>query len=156
MQWPRWPTGRSHWQVDRRVSLGRSRLVLHWMDKILTRTFFNQYSTKYIKMIHQLVGHVYSLVSLVMADRRLAGQMPCRCCNMFFYYCVESWFRRNRHFAFCLCITYWGDGTLDCICTCDTQLWHFAFVATLPTGRSRVIKKFSSRSQSKTSWPPMK
>jgi len=26
-------------------------------------------------------------------------------------------------------------------------------VTLLPTGRSRVIKKFSSRSQSKTSWP---
>jgi len=39
-------------------------------------------------MIHQLVGHVYSLVSLVMADRRLAGQMPRRYCKMFFYYCV--------------------------------------------------------------------
>ena len=32
-------------------------------------------------------------------------------------------------------------------------LWHFLLVAILPTGRSRVIKKFSSRSQSKTSWP---
>jgi len=28
-------------------------------------------------------------------------------------------------------------------------------VTLLPTGRSRVIKKFSSRSQSKTSWPPL-
>ena len=35
-------------QVDRRMSFGRSRLILHWMDKIpiLTRTFFNQYSRK--------------------------------------------------------------------------------------------------------------
>jgi len=30
---PAWQTGRSHWQVDRRVSLGRSRLILHWKDK---------------------------------------------------------------------------------------------------------------------------
>jgi len=38
----------------------------------------------YIKIIHQLVGHVYSLVPLVMADHRLARQMP----QTFFYYCV--------------------------------------------------------------------
>jgi len=46
--------------------------------------------------------------------------------------------------------------TVHCICACDTQVWHFAFVTLLPTGRSWVIKKFSSWSQSKTSWPPMK
>ena len=45
---------------------------------------------------------------------------------------------------------------VHCICTCDTQLWHFVLVTILPTGQSRVIKKFSSRSQSKTSWPRMK
>jgi len=41
-----------------------------------------------MKIIHQLVGHVYSLVPLVMTDRRLARQTPRRCCNTFFYYCV--------------------------------------------------------------------
>ena len=40
----------------------------------------------YIRIIHQLVGHVYSLVPLAMADHRLARQIPRRCCNMFFYY----------------------------------------------------------------------
>jgi len=41
---------------------------------------------------------------------------------------------------------------VHCICTCDTQLWHFLIVTILSTGRSRqVIKKFSTRSQSKTS-----
>jgi len=34
-------------------------------------------------------------------------------------------------------------------------LWHFVLVTLLPTGRSRVIKKFSRRSQSNTSWPPL-
>jgi len=34
-------------------------------------------------------------------------------------------------------------------------LWHFPIVTLLPTGRSRVTKKFSSRSQSKTSLPPL-
>ena len=34
-------------------------------------------------------------------------------------------------------------------------LWHFLLVSLLPTGRSRVIKKFSSRSHSKTSWPAL-
>jgi len=33
-----------------------------------------------------LVGHVYSLVSLAMADHRLARQMPQRCCDMFSFY----------------------------------------------------------------------
>jgi len=33
-------------------------------------------------------------------------------------------------------------------------LRHFVLVTLLPTGHSRVMKKFSSRSQSKTSWPP--
>jgi len=69
----------------------------------------------------------------------------------------QSWFRRNihLHFAFCASLT---KAMVHCrsICTCDTQLWHFVFVTLLPTGRSRVIKKFSSRSQSKTSWAPMK
>jgi len=39
-------------------------------------------------MIHQLVGHAYSLVKLGMADYRLARQMQRRYCTMFFYYCV--------------------------------------------------------------------
>jgi len=40
-----------------------------------------------IKIIHQLVGHVYSLVLFAMADPRLARQFPRRYCNTF-YYCV--------------------------------------------------------------------
>jgi len=36
-----------------------------------------------------LVGYVYTLAPFVMADRRLAWQMPQRCCNMFSYYCVN-------------------------------------------------------------------
>jgi len=42
---------------------------------------------------------------------------------------------------------------VHCICTCNTQIWHFVVVTLLPTGRSRVSKKFSSRSKLKTSWP---
>jgi len=37
----------------------------------------------------------------------------------------------------------------------DTQLRHFVLVTLLPTGRSQVRRKFSSGSQSKTSWPPL-
>jgi len=44
---------------------------------------------------------------------------------------------------------------LHCICRCDTPLWYFVLVILLRTGRSRVSKKFCSRSQSKTSWPPL-
>jgi len=47
-----------------------------------------------------LVGHVYSLVPVAVADHRLAQQIIA----------WQSWFRRNRHFAFCLCIK--GDGAL--------------------------------------------
>jgi len=38
------------------------------LTRYLKRTLFNQYSRKYIKVIYELVGHVYSLVPLVMAD----------------------------------------------------------------------------------------
>jgi len=44
---------------------------------------------------------------------------------------------------------------VHCICTYDAQLWHFVFVTLLSTGRSQVIKKLFSRSQSKTRWPSM-
>jgi len=43
------------------------------------------------------------------------------------------------------------EAMVHCICTYDTQLWYFSFVTLLPAGRLRVIKKFSSWSQSKTS-----
>jgi len=46
------------------------------LTRYLKRTFFNQYSRKYAKIIHQLVCHVYSLVHLGMADHRPARQMP--------------------------------------------------------------------------------
>jgi len=61
-------------QVDR---IGSLIVECHLVDRVWfcikqtkypTRTFFNQYSRKYIKMINQLVGHVYSLLSLVMAN----------------------------------------------------------------------------------------
>jgi len=32
------------------------------------------------------------------------------------------------------------------ICMYNTQLWHFVLLTLLPTGGSRVINKFSSRS----------
>jgi len=35
-----------------------------------------------------LVGHIYSLVPFVMADHRIARQMPRRYWHTFFYYCV--------------------------------------------------------------------
>jgi len=84
-----WPTGWSHQPVDR--------WVCHLVDctwfcieltSCLKITFFDQYSRKYIKIIHPLVGYVYSLVPLVMADHRLARQMPRGICNTFLGYCV--------------------------------------------------------------------
>jgi len=72
-----WPTGWSHQLVDCRVSLGRLHLILHWIDKLPKKNIFQSIFQKvaYIQIIHQLVGHVYSLVPLVMVDRRLARQM---------------------------------------------------------------------------------
>jgi len=40
------------------------------------------------KIIHELVGRVYSLVPLAMADKRLPKQMPRKYCNMLLYYRV--------------------------------------------------------------------
>jgi len=47
--------------VDRRSSAGRSRLILHWIDKITEKNTFNQYqySRKYIKFsINWLVTYI--------------------------------------------------------------------------------------------------
>ena len=125
------------------------------LTRYLKRTFFNQYHRMYIKIIHQLVGHVYSLVHLAMADHRQAKQIREGVIICFPIVTWQLWFRRNRHFAFysiCESLTL---AMVLCICTCDTQLWHFVLVTLLPTGRSRVSNKFPSWSQSKTSWPPL-
>jgi len=42
-----------------------------------------------------------------------------------------------------------------CTCTCNDQFWHFVLVTLLPTSRLWFSKKFSSRSQSKTSCLPL-
>ena len=119
----------------------------------LKRTFFNQYSKKDIKIIDQVVGHVYPLVHLGMADYRLARQMPQRYCNMFFCDCmVIKIYAKQTLCPVCASLT---KAMVHCICTYDTQLWHFAFVTLLPTSWSRVINRFSSRSYLKTIWPPM-
>jgi len=65
-----------------------------------------------------LVGHVYSLVPIAVADHRLARQIIA----------WQSWFRRNRDFAFCLCIK--GDGALYLhmrysTLACDTTFCDF-------------------------------
>jgi len=81
-----------------------------------------------------LVGLVYSLVPIAVADHRLAWQIIA----------WQSWFRRNRHFAFCLCIK--GDGALYLHVWYSTLAYDIVFVTLLPTGRSRVVKKSSGRS----------
>jgi len=42
---------------------------------------FQSIFQKVHKIIHKLFGHVYCLVSFVMAAHRLAGQMPQRYCQ---------------------------------------------------------------------------
>jgi len=49
-----------------------------------------------------LVGHVYSLVPIAVVYHRLSRQIVA----------WQLWFRRNKHFAFCLCIK----GVVHCIC----------------------------------------
>ena len=129
---------------------------IEW-TRYLKRTFFNQYCRKYIKLLSitwLVTYNVYSLVPLVIADHRLAQSMPWRYCKMLFYYC-----------AVIIC----NLGVTDTLPSVHHLIrrWYtvFAhmmlnfgtvFVTLLSTGRSRVINKFSSRSQSKTSWPSMK
>jgi len=56
---------------------------------------------------------------------------------------------------FCSAPGYRPEVMVHCICTCDTKLCHFVLATLLLTGRSQVVKKFSSQSQSWTSWPPL-
>jgi len=98
------------WPVNHRVSVGRF-CIEHKIPK--TNTFQSVFQ-KYKNNIHQLVGHAYSLVPLVMADHRLARQMPGRCCNILIYFRIIVWqslFRHNRHLASVVCRGgEWGAG----------------------------------------------
>jgi len=53
------------------VSLGRSRLILHWIDKIPKKNIFQTifYKVAYIKIVHQLAGQVYSLVPIAVVEQ---------------------------------------------------------------------------------------
>jgi len=62
-----WPIGRSYRSIDYQVSHGRSRLILHWIDKIPKKNIFQSIFQKVLKIIHQLVGHVYSLMPIAVA-----------------------------------------------------------------------------------------
>jgi len=99
---------------------------------------FQKEHKKYPSVGWSHIYHVYSSVPIAVADHRLARQiMAC-----------QSWFKRNRNFAFGLCIK----GALYLHMWYSTLAYNIAFVTSLPTGRSRVTKKSSSRSQSKTNW----
>ena len=63
----------------------------------------------------------------------------------------QSWFK-NALPSICESLTV---VIVHCICTGGNHLWHFVLETFLSTGRSRVSEKFSSGSQSKTSWPPL-
>jgi len=85
-----------------------------------------------------LVGHVYSLVPIAVADNRLAWQIIA---------CYHDSGVIDALPSVCA-----SKAMVHCICTCHTQtlVYGIVFVALLPTGRSQDIKKSSSRSQSKT------
>ena len=126
-----WPTGRSHQPIDRRMSLGRSPLILHWIDKIPKKNIF-QWIFQKVHKNYPSVGwsriFLYSLVPIVVADHRLATQIIV----------WQSWFRCNRLFAlFCPCIK--DDGALYLHMWYSTLAYDGVFVTLLLTGRSRVI-----------------
>jgi len=54
----------------------------------LLQAFWGGQSWADTALIHQVVGRVYSVMRLAMADHRLARQIPQRRCNIFLYYCV--------------------------------------------------------------------
>jgi len=95
-----WPIGRSHRPNDRRVSLGRSRLILHWIDKIPKKNIFQSKLQKSHKKYPSFGWSRIFLVPIAVPDHRLARQIIA----------WRSWFRRDRHFSFCLCMK--GDGAL--------------------------------------------
>jgi len=155
MHIPGWPTGQHvnrDRPVDRRVSVGRSRLILHWFDNYKISGLHRRSQPK-------------NLEGAKMFDFRRKTA-----------FCLEK--RLSKHKMTIFLKILWGAWLLwpplatpmykvpekniyqsifqkaknkekRCI------LWHFVLVALLPTGQSRVIKKFSGRPQSKTSWPPL-
>ena len=99
-----WPIGRSHRLSDRRVSLGRSRLILHWIDKIPKKNIFQS--------IFQKVHKKYPSVGW---SRIFFGA-----------YCSGRLLRDNHDLGVTdtLPSVYASKAMVHCICTCDTQLWH--------------------------------
>jgi len=95
--WPSAPTWSSAGVANKSIAIDRSIAECQLVDRAwffiqltryIKRTRFNQYSRKYIKIIHQMAGHVYYLVTLAMAEHRLARPMPRKCCNIFTNYCL--------------------------------------------------------------------
>jgi len=149
------------WPLSRTRSTGRSSSVnwliapdLHWIDNIPTKNTFQSIFQKVHKNYPWIGWSRIFLVPLAIPDHRLARWMLC--CDMFSYYCVTIKILGliDALPSICESLTM---VMVHCVCTCDTQLWHFVLVSLvtlLPTGRSRVSEKFSSRSQSKRRWPP--
>jgi len=132
--------------VGRRSSAGRSRLILHWIDKITKKNTCNeyQYSRKYI---HFSINWLVPYILWCLLWWLTTGQLG-RCREVL--YNVFLSFRDNHDLEardnllfICAPLT---KAMVHCICTCNTQIWNFVLVTLLPTGRSRVSKKFSSRS----------
>jgi len=150
------------WPLSRTRSTGRSSSVnwliapdLHWIDNIPTKNTFQSIFQKVHKNYPWIGWSRIFLVPLAIPDHRLARWMLC--CDMFSYYCVTIKILGliDALPSICESLTM---VMVHCVCTCDTQLWHFVLVSLVtlsPTGRSRVSEKFSGWSQSKTSWPPL-
>jgi len=92
-QW--WPTGWSHQPVDRRVSLGRLNLILHRTDELpkknIFQSIFQKVHKNYLSIGWSCIFFGASCDGIVIRFSIIAWQL---------------WFRCNRHFGFCLCITY--------------------------------------------------
>ena len=138
--------------VDRRGSVGRSCLILHWINEIPKKntfqSIFHKVHKNYILIGWSRIFFGFSCDGWPLQRANTGSTADASI--LFPIIAWQSWFRRNGHYL--LRIT---KAMVRCICTCDTQLRHFVLETLLPTGRSRVSKKFYSRSQSKTSWPPL-
>ena len=122
--------------VDRRGSPGRSRLILHWIDKITKKNTFNQYqySRKSIKFSMNWLFMYILFVSLVLADHRLARQMPRGFVQCFPTIAWQSWFTGARDNLLFIGASL-TKAMVYCICKCNTQIWHFVLVTLLLTGQ---------------------
>jgi len=124
--------------IDRRVSVGRSRLILHWIDKIPKKNTFQSIFQK----VHKNCPSIrWSCISFGASCDGWPYASTTDAAKMWYYVFLSLRDNHdsgvNRHFACCASLT---NAMVHCICTREHQLGNFVFVILLLTGRSRVSK----------------